>query len=271
MGEIIMPQVIETLNSRETVSKEGKYIYCIIAIDSQEPPIFDTTGIEDGAGELYTISYNDIAAVVSDSPIKRYSFARDNLISHERAIEEVMKIYTVLPVRFGTVAENEQKVRKILQKDYDKFSVLLKDIEGKKELGLKAIFKEDIYGHILDKYEDIKILKEVLQDMSPSKTHRQRMEIGKMVEGALQSEKEIYQKDILSGLLPLAEEVKINNNYGELMILNAAFLVRKHRERKFDKIIQHLDERYGDIIKFKYVGTLPPFNFVNLTISTGEY
>jgi hypothetical protein len=271
MGEIKMPSETETQNLRETASKEGKYIYCIIAIDNHEPQTFGTPGIGSGGDELYTISYNGIAAVVSNSPIKRYAVARENLIPHERAIEEVMKIYTVLPVRFATIAEDEQKVKRILERDYDKFSDLLKDMEGKKELGLKAVFKEDIYRYISEKYEDIKTLKEVLQDLSPAKTHYQRMALGKMVEEALQREKEIYKEDILSNLLPLAEEVKINNNYGELMIINAAFLVKKHREMKFDKTIQHLDEKYGDKIKFKYVGTLPPFNFVNLVIVTREY
>jgi hypothetical protein len=272
----------EAKNLRETIPGEGKYIYCIIAIDNCEFLNFGPLGIGGRGDEIYTISYKPegsgwasaspthktIAAVVSNSPIKKYSVARENLIPHERAIEEVMKAYTVLPVRFATIAEDEKKVKTILERDYDKLLDLLKNMKGKIELGLKAIFKEDIYNYILEEYEEIKALKEKLTTLPLEKTYYQRMEIGKMVETALEKEKESHKEDILSYLSPLVLEIKTNNTYGERMIINAAFLVENNREGEFDQKIQELGAKYGDKVKFKYVGTLPPFNFVNLVIDT---
>jgi Gas vesicle synthesis protein GvpL/GvpF len=71
--------------------------------------------------------------------------------------------------------------------------------------------------------------------------------------------------------MPLALEVKTNNTYGERMILNAAFLVEKTKEAAFDQKVNELADKYGDKMTFKYVGTLPPFNFVNIEINTGDY
>ena len=87
----------------------------------------------------------------------------------------------------------------------------------------------------------------------------------------MQNEKEICKKEILDSLIPLAEDYKVNTPYGELMILSAAFLVRKDKEPEFDRKVEAFNTKYGDKIKFKYVGTLPPFNFVNLVIETGKY
>jgi hypothetical protein len=50
--------------------------------------------------------------VVSNSPITKYSVSRENMFAHEKAIEEVMKEYTVLPVRFCTITEVEEKLRR---------------------------------------------------------------------------------------------------------------------------------------------------------------
>ncbi len=261
----------EAQNLRETIPGEGKYIYCIIAIDNCEFLNFGPLGIGGRGDELYTISYKTIAAVVSNSPIKKYSVARENLIPHERAIEEVMKAYTVLPVRFATIAEDEKKVKTILEKDYDKILDLLEKMKGKIELGLKAIFKEDIYNYILKEYEDIGALKEKLATLPFEKSYYQRMEIGKMVETALEKEKANLKEDILNNLSPLALETKVNNTYGERMIINSAFLVDNNKEGEFDQRIQELGAKYRDKVKFKYVGTLPPFNFVNLVIETGKY
>jgi len=250
--------------------KEGKYIYCIIQNGNSID--FGPLGIGGRGDKVYTVGFKDISAVVSNSPIEKYSSTRENFISHERAIEEVMKDYTVLPVRFATITEDEEKIKKILEKEYHKFKALLQKMRGKKELGLKAIFKEEvIYKEIVDKYKEIKNLKEALASRSPQATYYQRIKIGKMVEAALEKEKEIYKKDILDTLSPLAVKVKLNDTYGERMIMSSAFLVNEEKEEKFDQKVDEVHAKYGEKIRFKYVGTLPPFNFVNLMIMTGEY
>jgi hypothetical protein len=250
--------------------KEGKYIYCIIA--SSEAQSFGPLGIGGRGDELRTILYDDIAAVVSDSPIISYSVSRENMLAHEKAIEEIMKKYTVLPVRFCTIAQDEDKVKKILEKEHDKFAELLKDLEGKKELGLKAIFKEEIiYKEIAEKYEDIISLKKAISSEPPAKTYYLRVEVGRKVEAALEKERDIYKEEILNTLIPLSQDTKVNAPYGELMIISAAFLVENAKEAEFDQNVQALADKSGDKIKFKYTGTLPPFNFVNLVIETGKY
>jgi len=260
MGEIGM----------DVATKEGKYIYCIM--DSNEPRSFGPLGIGARGDEVYTVCFDDIAAVVSTAPITRYRVSRDNTIAHEKAIEAVMADHTVLPVRFATVTENEEKVMKILQAEYDKFTEMLSKMKNKTELGVKAIFRENaIYEHILGKYEDIRKLKEELTGLPPEKTYPQRMHIGKMVETALNQEKLAVRGDILNSLSPLAVEFKTNDPYGELMIINAAFLVEKENEAEFDLQVQGIEDKYGENIKLKYVGSLPPFNFVNLVIDTETY
>jgi hypothetical protein len=89
-----------------------------------------------------------------------------------------------------------------------------------------------------------------------------------MVAEALKKEIETYKKQILDILSPIADDVKITDNYGNLMILNAAFLIKEVKEPEFDEAVNELDQKYGDIMTFKYVGTLPPYNFVNLSINT---
>ncbi|OFW45927.1 MAG: gas vesicle synthesis GvpLGvpF [Actinobacteria bacterium RBG_13_35_12] len=247
------------------MEKEGKYIYCLIA--TADSKTFGPLGIGGRGDELYTICFNDIAAVVSNSPIIRYTVSRENMIAHEKAIEEVMKEHTILPVRFATIAEDQEKVKKILEKEYSKFKDLLNKMKNKKELGLKAIFKEAvIYKDILEKYKEIRILKEKTASLPSEKTYFKIAEIGEMVEAALQKEKEIYKKDILNTLSALAAEVKINHNYWELMIVNAAFLVEKCKETEFDQKVNELGAKYSSNIKLKYIGKVPPFNFVNLAI-----
>jgi hypothetical protein len=253
----------------EAMNAEGTYIYAIIA--AQAPENFGSIGIGGRGDECRTIHHEGLAAVVSSSPLKKFKVSRENLLAHEKVIEAVMRARTVLPVRFGTVADNEEKVKRILEREYDRFLTLLGNLEGKRELGVKAFFKEEaVFKMILDKYGDIRAMKEKIAALPAEKTHFQRAEIGRMVEAALQKEKDTRQAVLLDALTPLALEVKTNGLYGDMMILNAAFLVEQSREPEFDRKVQELAEQDDETVKFKYIGTVPPFNFVNIEISTAD-
>ena len=254
----------------DTATKEGKYIYCIIDSDRQQS--FGPLGIGGRGDQLHTICFNGIAALVSDAPLGKYRVSRENSLAHEKAIETVMAEYTALPVRFATVAEDEEKVKRILEKEHDRFKDLLDSIADKTELSIKAMFKEGIiYKDILEKYEGIRVLKGKIATLAPEKSHYQRMEIGRMVEEALQRERQTVKDDIINILSPLAAEVKTNDTYGEMMIVNAAFFVEGQKEVDFDQQVQQLDDKYSEKATLKYVGPLPPFNFVNIAINTEDY
>ncbi|MGE4587038.1 MAG: GvpL/GvpF family gas vesicle protein [Mangrovibacterium sp.] len=256
------------MENKEIKTNEGKYIYGIIK--HSEAIEFGPIGIGRRGDRVYGISYKNVCAIVSNSPVIQYEARRVNLTAHELVLEEVMKQFPVLPVRFSTIADttDDSGVLKILERDYERLTGMLDRIEGKKELGLKVIAIEGvIFNHILDKYDEIRNMKEKLVHLPADTTYYQRMKIGEMVEAALQKEKEFFKKRILDTLTPLAVDTRINDNFGERMVLNAAFLIRNETEPEFDRAVNKLDEQLGNLLTFKYVGTLPPYNFVNMVIN----
>jgi hypothetical protein len=72
---------------------------------------------------------------------------------------------------------------------------------------------------------------------------------------------------VIEVLRPLAVEARENLTQGDMMVSNAAFLVDKRRESVFDARVQALDEEYSGLLDFRYVGPLPPFNFVTLVVN----
>jgi Gas vesicle synthesis protein GvpL/GvpF len=252
------------------MGKEGKYIYCI-ALTGGRPERFGPLGVGGNGDEVYAINFRDISAVVSDCPAKRLPLSRENAFCHMKVIEEVMKRHDVLPVRFCTIAESGEKTLKILEKEYDGFIETMNKIRGKRELGLKAILKERIYDDILNSHKEIRELKEDVSKRPSEATQYLMIKIGRMVEAALEQEKERYKDIILGALKGISDKVRVNRDIGDRMALNAAFLVESSRAEDFDGELKRLDERFGDKMKFKYAAGLPPFNFVNLRINVGEY
>ncbi|MCG2675920.1 GvpL/GvpF family gas vesicle protein [bacterium] len=252
------------------MAKEGRYIYCIIGTDKERK--FGPIGIGEHGDQTYTIPYRDIAAVVSNTKETRYDISRKNTIAHEKVIEEVMKDYTVLPVRFCTIANPEQTreiKEKVLEKRYLEFKDLLKEMEDKVELGVKALWNniEKIFQEIAEENAKIKDLKRRIVSEPPDKTRSERIEVGEMVKDALEKKKEREGKRILNALKGLSVDFRDNKLHGDKMILNAAFLAEKARQKEFDDRMNELEKEYGERIKFKYVGLVPPFNFVEIVVT----
>src|SRR5215212_784291 len=91
-----------TIDERQTIRQDmGKYVYCVIETD--EACTFGPIGIGGRGDVVYTIHYGGLAAVVSDTPVVTYDPTRENVLTHERVNETVLKQCTVIPMSFGTI------------------------------------------------------------------------------------------------------------------------------------------------------------------------
>jgi hypothetical protein len=254
------------------VEKEGKYIYCIIGAKQERN--FGPIGIGGKSDEVLTISYDDLSMVVSNCQMSKLEVSRQNLLVHEKVIEEVMKEFdSVLPVRFGTIASGADEIRNLLDRRCSEFKIALRDMDHKIELGVKGIWKnmEVVFKEIVEENQDIKKLKVKLQNDKSKKNIQEKMEIGKMVARAMEKKKEKETARIVDALRRTAVNYKLNKNIGDDMFINAAFLVDKGREKEFDNIMDDLSEEYKNRVKFMYVGPLPVYNFINIVIYPEEW
>lgn len=243
---------------------KGKYIYCIIK--EKRPLKFSLFGQDEK--EVRLVHNGDLAAVVSDSDIKDYPFTREYLLTHQRVIEEIMKKgYDVLPVRFGTAAESSEAVlEKILQSKKKELLETFHIVEGKVELGLRALWENmgDIFKEIVRDHGDIQRAKKEAEK-TPNRFKVAR--VGELIARALEQKREEEAVKILRPLQKLAADFKERQRIGDAMILSSAFLVPKNNEKEFDIGVSKLRRDYGDKVRFLYVGPIPPFNFVELKLA----
>ena len=243
-------------------------MYCII--ESGGAKNFGPIGIGGRGDELTTVTYGDLSAVVSSSPIQDFRVTRENTMTHQHAIETVMKEYPVLPIRFSTIAETKEEiVEKVLKSRYEEFQKLLARIGDKKELGLKVYWQEmkAILNEIVEGNETIKSFKEEIQKKSPQQAYYDQIEIGKMIEKALNEKREKEGEFLIKPLKELAEDSKVHATYIPELIVSAAFLVKKTMEPQFDRAVNRIQEDFPGRHRITYVGEAPPVNFVNIVIN----
>jgi hypothetical protein len=232
-------------------------------------PRFATPGIGGRGDVVRAVEYADLAAIVSDSPEMAYEVSRENVAAHQLVLEEAMTRSDVLPFSFSTVAGSDEEVReKFLKRESDELHRYLEYIRGRVELDLRVLWdRERLFAEIVSEDDEIRALRDSLAGRPPDETHHERVELGQLTQAAVTLKCDAEAEAILQVLQPLAVETGLNPNLTELMLLNASFLVDRTQVPAFDAQVQALGEAQAQRMSFRYVGPLPPYNFVNLSVN----
>jgi hypothetical protein len=215
---------IKSAEKKRRRKEEGRYFYCIIPCNEEK-----TFGNLDMNNEkVYTIPYRNVAAVVSESPMKDYELTEDNMKRHEEVIRRVMEEHTVVPVEFGTVIQNERILKHLLKKAYDPVRECLRLVDNMVELGVKAVINGDIVFADSEKRNEC-------------------------------------ATNILESLNNRAKQLVKSGLFSDRLILNASFLVNKEEINTFSNEVTDLQEKYP-MIKLLYSGPWAPYNFVRIRI-----
>jgi hypothetical protein len=221
-----------------------------------------------GAAPVRLLAAGPLAALVSDVPPGPVAQTRRNMVAHTSVLERAIARTDVLPLRFGTVAPDANAFARCVAFNAGRFDTALRDIDGRVELGLKASWRSGVvYAEIIAADAELCRLRDRLRTRPASETYYERVELGRRVEAALVGRRATETATILAELTPLAEREAELHTLDEDMILNRAFLVPRDREAQFDARVQAVAERCADRISFRYVGPVPPYNFVRLQVS----
>jgi hypothetical protein len=206
-----------------------------------------------------------LTALVSDIPPGPVAQTRRNMVAHTALLERAMARATILPVRFGTVAPGAAALSGCIAANAATFRAALRDIDGRVELGVKASWREGVvFAEIVAADRELCRLRDRLRSRPASETYYERVELGRRIEAALAERRTAEAAAIVAELAPLAEREAELRTVEEDMILNRAFLVRRENEALFDARMEALAERGAARVSFRYVGPVPPYNFVHM-------
>ena len=259
-----------------------RYIYCII--DCHEPKDFACEAIGDDSrprggrrSRVYTVVHNGIGAVVSSSAQGKYTIDRQNTLAHQRVMEHVMEQgHTVLPVKFDTIAEAENGrgpdariVEHVLVKRSGELSSLLAMMSTRVEMGLKALWRgrNTVFQEIVESDDEIRRLRRRTMGRRGEAALGLRVKLGEQVKQALDAKKEREQKELLGAVRGLVVDLRTNKTFGDQMFANLAFLVEDSRIEELDRKLNELADLAAGRIELRYVGPVPPSNFIELTIT----
>jgi len=254
----------------------GKYMYGIIPDASVLKgclPSEVREGKSPAGRNIATVSYRDIAAVVSDAPCVELSRLGKEalaklLVAHQQVLEYVMELgIPVVPLRLGTWAPHEADVKMMLSKGYNLIKGIQSKILSVAEIDV-AVTWSDFIGVLKKIGEEQAIQKHKSKLLANSQviTVDDQMRIGLMMKKSLDEKRTRLAQIIEETLAPAAQDFKVHERMDDTMVSNVAFLVAREREGLFYSRVEVLNAQFAETLNFRCVGPLPPYSFYTLEI-----
>jgi hypothetical protein len=250
------------------MSTKGKqqtplYIYAII--DGRTNVEFDSIGVNETL--VYTIPNKDVAAVVSETPLKKIRPERRNLAAHQAVLKRIMEQTTPLPVAFGIIANNAKAVEKMLTVNKRTFLDQLAQIADKVEMGLRIVWDvPNIFEYFVHVHPDLRVARDVLLGTNREPSQENKIELGRLFDRLLNEDREEYADRVEAILGPSCAEIKKNEPRSEREAVNLACLVERQKLSQFETAVFEAARLFDNNFAFDYSGPWAPHNFVNIEL-----
>jgi Gas vesicle synthesis protein GvpL/GvpF len=229
-------------------------------------------GVEASENGVRRTVHRELAALVSDVGGSQLVAAR-GLRAHWRVLEDAVAKATVLPVRFGTVMENDGAViDQFLAPRHDRLVALLAELSGKVQLSVKAYYDEErlMRGVVGDSPAVVELMERVRQRPKAA-TYYDRIQLGELVAGEVEQARERDSAMVLGRLEPLAAAARREPPGTPDAAVNAAFLVERSRIDEFSEAVAQLADEVQARMRLRYLGPLPPYSFTEEQEAVGAW
>ena len=247
--------------------EENLYLYGVIR--KEVDLSFDENGISLNGSDASVKTFPELGLSVVYTELGpqdsiKIAATRKNLITHQKVVEKVLETHSILPFKFGTVLASKEDIHDLLNLKLPNFQEELEKIEGKVEMNLKVMWNdmEQVFHAISSENIAIINLKERLM-ANGGGTQNDKIELGQVVEQAMETKKSHEADLILERLKPVCSDIRVNKNITDNMFLNVAILINREGEQQLDEAVNSISEDYHDTVSFKYVGPTAPFNFIS--------
>ncbi|MGV9555529.1 GvpL/GvpF family gas vesicle protein [Streptomyces sp. NPDC003522] len=234
------------------------YIYGITAASHPALPE-GLNGVGEPPLPVRVLRAGDLAAVVSDAPENLRPKRRD-LLAHQTVLGEAGAEGCVLPMRFGSVAPDDDAVAGVLTERAEHYLERLRALENKVEYNVKASHVEDAVLHqVMADSPELRAMAEANRQAGGG-SYEQKIQLGEMVAAAVKARETEDAAEVRRVLEPLAASVEPGPE-STGWLANVSFLVDRDEAARFLDAAEGLRESRPHL-EVRVNGPLPPYSFV---------
>ena len=235
------------------------YVYGITAASHPALPE-GLGGVGDPALPVRVLQEGDLAAIVSDAPEGLRPKRRD-LLAHQNVLSEAGAGGCILPMRFGSVAPDDDTVTGVLADRSEHYQERLRTLEGKVEYNVKATHDEEAVLHrVMSDNPEIRAVTEANRKAGGG-SYDDRLRLGEMVVAAVKAREAEDAGEVQRTLEPVADAISVGPESSG-WLANVSFLVERDAAASFLETVDQLRKDHPHL-DLRVNGPLPPYSFVD--------
>ena len=239
-------------------------IYCIVENEGMD-------SIPSLANDICEISYKDISMVVRKVDTRSAEklnidneLLRNWLMAYQQTNINIFNRGTILPLRFGTMVNQEEEIEKFLASNYIHIKWTFDKLRGKAE----------IIVHL--SWDLTAVLQEISQDKqwldnTQSINSTDTVEIGRLLFLAVDAKKREIVDSVHHKLLAVSLDFSDGKCTDEQIIMNRSYLIERAAEQLFDEALMELARKNKSYLNLKCIGPLPPYSFAPVEFKRGNF
>ena len=259
------------------------YVYGIISAEKggQQPAVPSLKGLADNP--IRTIAGDGVAALVSmvatpadgapfEEELKDPEQAKRLILDHHRVLQSLLDTRTVLPMRFGALFTDGEKVSEMLCEHHQGLLAALERVEGAREWGVKIFCDCSVLRrHLGEKSSAMLAAQGELASATQGRAFFLQRRVARL------SDEEVERaigRDVKESRLRLSEIARADasmkfqpaavHGRADDMVWNGAYLVARADEERFFDLIGELQQVLGPRgFRYETSGPWPPFSFAD--------
>lgn len=186
---------------------------------------------------------------------------RESMSRYTEVLCQVIKLTTVVPLRFGTLFDKKEDICAVLKREKKNYLKLLANLDNKIEVELRVWWKKESFQETMLKNKHLGRWKAALEKGEGQ--GYDVVEFGKAIMEAADYERKEVEKAFQAMLRPLAVKWVVKDPMDEFQAFDGVYLVERQKEGEFDQAVGVLYKKYSETMIFKYTGPWAPHHFVN--------
>ncbi|MFD7703097.1 GvpL/GvpF family gas vesicle protein [Streptomyces caelestis] len=234
------------------------YVYGITAASHPSLPE-GMGGVGDPSRPVRILREGELAAVVSDAP-EGLRPKRRELLAHQNVLSEIGAAGCVLPMRFGSVAPDDDSVTGVLAERAEHYLERLRALDDRVEYNVKANHVEDaVLHHVMAGNPEIRALAEANRQ-SGGGSYEDKIRLGEMVAAAVKSKESEDGAALEQALEGVADAVSVGPE-STGWLANVSYLVKRETAEEFLSAVEQVRKDMPHL-EVRLNGPLPPYSFV---------
>jgi hypothetical protein len=242
---------------------QNAYLYGIVACQ-----VGEIAGHPDGifGQKVQLLPVGDVGVILSYLDPDCPEVGLEDAVQHMRVLETAMAKTTVLPIRFGTIAESVPELKKMIIQSQFAIKKELNRLKDHYEVGIKGYWRKAKIIEELEREKDYPGLVEQAKNNPQA-----GLELGQRVEAVVNG----WREKLVDRFHPELARLATASELGEIMsvelIYNGAFLVTQEQDLRLkSQLLAIVEQKLEDRFEFHYTTKLPPYNFVRLNLHWGR-